>query len=143
MVDAHTIATFAFAQMRRDPGFGPRFPWVRNTVVCVESDLVDDVLVGQFAHYFPEGGTVACYYPQDQRFMFIQVGAPQSPGTARGAPHPDTLHAHDKQRKLTMGMVIDSIYRDRDGDYAHLPRFTSAQIGEASTVEVEKTLLFT
>jgi hypothetical protein len=141
MVDPHTIATFAFAQMRRDPEFGPRFPWIRNTIVCVESDLADDVLMGQMLNHFPEGGTVACYYPSDHRMMFIWVDKPETakehdPKTA----HPRTIQARDVNRDLTIGMLVDTMYRDRGGNWSHLPVFG---IGQASTAEVEKQLALT
>ena len=141
MVDTHTIATFAFAQRRRDPDFGPRFPWIRNTVVCVESDLADDVLSGQMLHYFPEGGTIACFYPREHRMMFIWVDKPEKPGERE--PHPTTIQAHDAHRKLTMGMLVDSIYRDRHGDWSHLPRWERPRVGDVSTVAIEKKLALT
>jgi hypothetical protein len=42
-VDPHTLATFAFAQLQRDPSFRRRFPSLRNVYVCIESDLIEDV----------------------------------------------------------------------------------------------------
>lgn len=145
MVDAHTLATYAFAQMRRDPEFNNRLPWVRNTVVCVESDLVDDVLVGQVQHYFPQGATIACYYPDEKRFMFIWVKAPRhtEPGDsdADGGDDEDMIVARDKHRALTIGMMVDTIYRHREGDYSDLPVWGRQRLmAEASTVEVERTL---
>ncbi|OBF91043.1 hypothetical protein A5791_15785 [Mycobacterium sp. 852002-51163_SCH5372311] len=156
MVDAHTIATFAFAQMRRDPDFGARFPWVRNTVVCVESDLASDVLEGQVAHYFPEGGaTIACYYPRDHRMMFIQVGGPYKPDEAPPPPA-HAMTAHNVKNELTIGMIVDAIYHKRGGDFSHLPIYGQGRggkaarhddgaplMGEASTREVEKKLALT
>ena len=131
MVDAHTVATFAFAQLRRDPDFAKRFPWLRNTVVCIESDRVSVVMDGLMSHHFPEGGTVACYYPQGHRFMFIKsLPARQSiePGTV-------PVVANDPKGELTMGMIIDAMYSK------HVDWDTEAlQIGEASTLEVEKRL---
>ena len=146
MVDAHTIATFSFAQMRRDPEFATRFPWVRNTVVCVESDLASDVLEGQVAHYFPEGGaTVACYYPRNHRMMFIRVEGPFGPDAK--SPDPNAMQAVNTG-ELTMGMIVDSIYSPRGGDYSDLPVYGQwraagpggPEVGYASTVEVEKQL---
>jgi hypothetical protein len=137
MVDAHTVATFAFAQLRRDPKFGPQFPWLRNTVVCVESDLAWDVLAGMMAHYFPDGGSVACYYPAQQRFMFVRVGARQGPD---GEPPLDAIEANDRRGELTIGMLVDSVYRRQD--WSH-PLVFGAPVGEASTVEVEKKLALT
>jgi hypothetical protein len=153
MVDAHTIATFAFAQMRRDPKFGPRFPWVRNTVVCVESDLASDVLEGQVAHYFPEGAaTIACYYPRDHRMMFIRVEGPH--GADAKPPDPDAIRANNTAGELTIGMLVDSIYMHRGGDYSDLPVYGQWRagkpqqtggplVGEASTIEAEKKLALT
>lgn len=134
MVDPHTIATFAFAQMIRDPEFRSRFPWLRNTIVCVESDLAADVLSDRAAHHFPDGGTLACYYPADQRFMFIHA----RPGLAEELSN-ESIVARDVRRTLTVGMLVDSIYHHRNGDYSDLPRYEGL-IAEASTKEVEKSL---
>lgn len=141
MVDAHTLATFAYATLRRDPQFNIRLPWVRNTVVCVESDLVDDVLTGQVQHYFPRGATVAVYYPDSHRFMFVWVkGTPASAKPGDSAP--DAIVAHDRHRALTMGMMADAIYRNRQGDYSDLPRFgRGALIAEESTAAIERTMM--
>jgi len=140
MVDPHTIATFAFAQLRRDPSFGPRFPWIRNTVVCVESDLVTEVIEGMSAHYFPDGATVACYYPSDQRFMFIKVDGPHPTGTAPPGPNV----AHNRYGAFTVGMMVDAIYAGNQ-DWDHLPRFSErlSDRAEVSTAKVEKKLAFT
>jgi len=55
--------------------------------VCGKSDLAEDVLTGQMVHYFAEtGGTIARYFPGDQRFMFIRVGVPLMP--SRGGEKP-------------------------------------------------------
>jgi hypothetical protein len=157
MVDPHTIATFAFAQVRRDPSFGSRFPWVRNTIVCVESDLVDDVLTGQMVHYFAEtGGTVACYFPRDQRFMFVFVAPPviAKDGEPAPQPTPGVREVKDsRENPMTIGEVVNRIYEQRKGDYSYLPKWdprTGIQepqqpplFGEVSTVEIEKQLALT
>lgn len=157
MVDPHTIATFAFARMRRDPTFAQTFPWVRNTVVCVESDIADDVLTGQIAHYFSEtGGTIACYFPRDQRFMFMAVGAPikAREGEPPTEPTPGVRQMRDnRENPLTIGEVVNKLYEQRQGDYSYLPTYDprtgvkhAAQpplFGEASTVEIEKELALT
>lgn len=135
MVDPHTIATFAFTQMRRDPEFRNQFPWLRNTIVCVESDLVANVLSERTVTHFPEGATVACYYPEDQRFMFITA----SPGLTQQLSD-ESVIARDDHRTLTIGMLVDSIFSDRNGDYSDLPQFQPGRVAQASTKEVEKTL---
>lgn len=138
MVDPHTIATFAFAQMRRDPDFRSRFPWLCNTIVCVESDLASDVLSERTARHFPEGGALACYYPNDQRFMFINV----RPGLAEQLSE-DSVVARDGHGTLTVGMLVDSIFSYRNGDYSDLPEFSPGTIAQASTKEVEEALALT
>jgi len=134
MADPHTIATFAFAQMRRDPEFRGQFPWLRNTIVCVESDLTADVLSDRTTHHFPDGGTLACYYPDDQRFMFIHA----KPGLVEELSS-ESVVANDAGRTLTIGMLVDSIYSHRNGDYSDLPKF-AGRVAEASTKEIEKSL---
>ena len=52
-VDPHTLATFAFAQLQRDPSFRRRFPSLRNVYVCIESDLIEDVR-RQAQEHFPK-----------------------------------------------------------------------------------------
>jgi hypothetical protein len=136
MADAHTIATFAFAQLRRDPSFGPQFPWVRNTLVCVESDLASDVLTNMGTHYFPNGCTLACYHPAEHRFIFINVDGPHAPGTPGAKVKPGTDVANDARGEITIGMLIDGMYPSRkDWD-----KLANQMVGEISTVEVERAL---
>ncbi|MBB2990272.1 hypothetical protein FHR72_001740 [Mycolicibacterium iranicum] len=54
----------------------------------------------------------------------------------------DTIVAHDKHRALTIGMMVDTIYRNRGGDYSDLPVWGRRRsfIAEASTAEVEREL---
>lgn len=111
MVDAHTIATYAFAQLRRDPTFNERLPWVRNTIVCVDSDLVDDVLFGQVREHFPRGASIACYFPDRKQFIFFYAKNPK-PGAKPGDSSPDAVVAHNRH-DLTMGMVADTIQMSR------------------------------
>jgi hypothetical protein len=136
MVDSHTVATFAFAQLRRDPSFGPKFPWIRNTVVCVESDLATDVIEGMAARYFPDGSTLACYYPAAQRFMFIQIDGPHKASTPEAEPRVGV--AHNRFGAFTVGMLVDAVYAGRT-DWDDLPAFGQDR-AEVSTAEVEKHL---
>lgn len=134
MVDPHTVATFAFAQLRRDPEFTVRYPWVHNTIVCVESDLAADVL-SMAAHYFPDPdgrGTLACYYPAEHRMMFVVADGPK-PASERPA---GAAVADDRFGALTIGMLIDAIYAGNHDWDAML----SGQRAEVSTVAVEKNL---
>lgn len=135
MVDPHTVATFAFAQLRRDPSFAARFPWVRNTVVCIESDLATDVLEGMSTHYFPDGATVACYYPAEHRMMFIMADGPKPAGKSS----PSAAVVSNRLGTLTIGMLVDAIYA---GSHDWDAVFNSER-AEVSTVTVEQNLALT
>lgn len=126
MVDVHTIATFAFARLERDPAFRRDFPWVRNTIICVESDLASAVLDCQMRHYFPDGGTAAVYYPSDKQFTFIAVGAPQGEEV--------TFADNSRGDEITMGALVDAIHSRDRGD---------AAVGQASTAVIEEKLALT
>lgn len=106
-VDPHTAATFAFAQLQRDPRFRGKYK-LRNVYVCVESDLMDDVR-RQAQEHFPDGGEIACYYPDEQRFMFVRHGGHSRLPNAEAA---ETITASDKQGAMTVGMIVDTIYQD-------------------------------
>ncbi len=126
--DPHTLATFAFAQLQRDPLFRQRFPKLRNVYVCVESDLMEDVRREAIEH-FPDGGEIACYYPRHQRLMFVRhagVGAFPSAGG-------DVLTANDRDGAITIGMIVDMLTKDPDW---------MDQLTEVSTHDVEKQPTF-
>jgi hypothetical protein len=127
-VDPHTQATFAFAQLQRDPSFRARFPKLRNVYVCVESDLAEDV-TRQAKEHFPDGGQIACYYPKDQRIMFVRHGGR---GHLSG-PADEVIQANNRAGAITIGMLVDTITQD--------PNWMD-EIPEASTREVERLPLF-
>ena len=53
--DPRTVATFGFASRNREPEFRDgTYSWVRSTVVCIDDDSADDVVVERLKHYFPE-----------------------------------------------------------------------------------------
>lgn len=131
MVDPHTAATFAFAQLQRDPAFRKRFSWLRNTIVCVESDLLAEVINDRMSHYFPDGGSIACYYPAEQRLMFVQAVPKDSPLRRPPAPNDDVLAL--ERPETTIGMVVDYVLHSAD---------FKVSFGEASTAEIEKRLAF-
>jgi hypothetical protein len=107
-------------------------------------------------HYFGEtGGTVACYYPRDQRFMFAYVGVPviAKDGEPPPTPTPGAREVKDsRDNPMTIGELVNALYEQRKGDYSHLTTWdgTGFQepwqgplVGEASTVEIEKKLALT
>ncbi|MGB3676214.1 MAG: hypothetical protein WA988_17415, partial [Candidatus Nanopelagicales bacterium] len=74
--DPHTIATFGFAQKNRDAEFrDSEYPWVRNTVVCIDTDPSEDTVVERLATYFPDGGTLAVHCRGVSRMKFLKAGA--------------------------------------------------------------------
>lgn len=125
-IDPHSAATFAFAQLQREPSFRRRFSSLRNVYVCVESDLMDEVR-RQATTHFPKGGSIACYYPSEQRFMFVRHGGLGELGPSEDE---DTIKANDTAGRMTIGMVVDMITKASD--------WMDVGLGEVSTVEVEK-----
>jgi hypothetical protein len=57
----------------------------------------------------------------------------------------DAVVANDVSGELTIGMLVDSIYMHREGDYSDLPRYGTGTllVGETSTVEAERQLALT
>ena len=126
--DPHTLATFAFAQLQRDPSFRRRFPKLRNVYVCVESDLMEDVR-REATEHFPDGGEIACYFPKRQRIMFVRHAGTGTFPTAVA----EVLSANDKDGAITIGMIVDMLTKDPDW---------MDQLTEVSTREVEKQPTF-
>jgi hypothetical protein len=104
--DPHTIATFAFARLQRDPVFRHRFPGLRNVYVCVESDLLDDVR-RQATEHFPDGGEFACYFPREKKLVFGVRHA------GRGL-FDDAREILPASADQTIGMVVDMLTKDPD-----------------------------
>lgn len=145
-MNPHTIAALAFARLRTRPSFERHYPWLRNTVVCVETDLVSEVQE-RMLHLLPGGGegSVACYFPSRQMFVFRPVGV------ATGAEPPDeppglrTLFTSDDvpHDQLTMGQAFATadLLSDR---LKNLPTTKRPdRIGIESTTEIEKELALT
>lgn len=119
--DPHTLATFAFAQLQRDPAFRARFPRLRNVFVCVDTDAMEDVQ-RQATEHFPEGGEIACYFPAHQRIMFVRHA-----GRGQFASAGEMLQSAPGQ---TIGMVVDMLTKS--------PDWIDEGVREFSTREVEK-----
>ncbi|WP_231894613.1 hypothetical protein [Gordonia sp. 852002-51296_SCH5728562-b] len=112
--DPRTIATFGYAQHNRKAEFRDvEYPWVRNTVACIDDDPADDVVVERLSHYFPDGGTVAVHCRAAGRMKFLKVaagtGADGSGESGDGEAAPLTATGY-----TTMGMMVDAIYRGDD-----------------------------
>ncbi|BBZ80035.1 hypothetical protein MANY_53720 [Mycolicibacterium anyangense] len=128
MTDPHTTATFIFAKLQRDAKFRKKYPWLHNTVVCVEWDYMAEVVNDRMAQHFPDGGSIACYYPREHRMAFVQA-VPKD--TLRARPNQaadDTLDL--KAPQTTVGMVIDWM-ASQDGSSA-------VEVGDISTKELEE-----
>ncbi|MGJ6126680.1 hypothetical protein QN239_29290 [Mycolicibacterium sp. Y3] len=121
--DPHTVATIAYAHLQRDPAFRRAFPNLRNVFVCVESDLLDDVqrLATQ---YFPDGGEIACYFPDRKRIKFARHA-----GRGKFTTTGEVLDSAPGQ---TIGMVVDL--------FTTSPDWIEDGVREFSTRDVEKAL---
>ena len=118
--DPHTIATFGFAAANRDPEFRDgSHDWVRDTVVCIDDDQADDVIVERLKHYFFNSGTVAVHCRSASRLRFLKVGGDVEPGSAN-IDRDDNDEGSDDREPLTatgfatMGMLVDTIGLDDD-----------------------------
>lgn len=109
----HAVATFGFARHNRDIGFRDgTYPWVRNTVVCIDDDPGEDTVVERLKAYFPAGGTVAVHCRDLGRMKFLKVGAgSEGRDDAQDDGNNDPLTATGY---VSMGMMVDTIYRDED-----------------------------
>lgn len=113
--DPHTHTTFNFVSTKQHPDFQPgaTFDWVRNTLVCLSTDLADAVISERAGYYFPTSPSTAGVMMPDGVMKFINM----QPG---GKLAPDVAAAHvadtseDGPMKatgdVTMGMLVDSIY---------------------------------
>jgi len=142
-MNPHTVAALAFARLRTKPSFRRLYPWLRNTVVCVETDLASEVQE-RMLHLLPEGGegSVACYFPSRQMFIFMPVGVATGAQPPEEVPGFKTLFTSDDvpHDQMTMGQAFGTadLLSDR---LKSLPTTRRPdRIGIESTTEIEKEL---
>lgn len=133
MADPHTTATFAFAALQREPEFRKAFSWLHNTIVCIESDTMAEVVNDRMTRLFPDGGSIACYFPDRRRMYFAQAVPRSSPRRREPLSGDDILNL--QEATTTVGAVFDWLASQNGID--------SVEFGEVSTVEVEKKLALT
>lgn len=94
-------------QFRESSSFG----WVRNTVVCLDTDLADMVITDRAYHYFPTMASTAAVLLPRNEFKFIRTGAAQktSPEEVAGAEQDDD-GPMVAQGGAMMGTIVASIY---------------------------------
>lgn len=112
--DRHTTATIGFVEKIRDPQLvSGNLSWVRNTVICTETDLVDGVISERAGHYFPSAKSTAAVLRSSGRMQFIVAtpGEQLTPGQAEETTASQELNGTPVARgAVTMGMMVDSIY---------------------------------
>jgi len=145
-MNPHTIAALAFARLRTRASFQRLYPWVRNTVVCVETDLVSEVRE-RMMHLLPEGGqaSVACYFPSRQMFVFTPVGVATGPELSDELPGLRTLFRSDDvpHDEMTMGQAFATADLLSGRSKLLPPAKRPDWIGVESTAEIEKELALT
>jgi hypothetical protein len=113
VVDRHNTATMGFLAKDREVQFreGPSFGWVRNTVVCLDTDLADMVISDRVYHYFPTvESTAAVLLPHNEfKFIWTAAGQKTSPEEVAAAKQDDD-GPMIVQGDATMGMIVASIY---------------------------------
>jgi hypothetical protein len=108
----HNTATLNFMAKDRDADFreGESFGWVRNTVVCIDTDFADMVIADRAYHYFPTSSSTAAVLMPNDTLMFIWIAKgrpPDDTDTAAAESNDGPIQAHGD---TTMGMLVDSIY---------------------------------
>jgi len=108
----HNTASLNFMAQDRDKDFreGEQFGWVRNTVVCIDTDLADMVVADRAYFYFPTSASTAGVSMPNNRMMFIWIGAGRPPDDADAAAADSEDGPIQVQGDTTMGMLVDSIY---------------------------------
>jgi hypothetical protein len=112
----HTMAMFGFTSKNRDPEFRDGdYSWVRNTLVCLSTDLSDSVITERSSFYFPETPSTAGVFMPNDRMKFIKIapGGKLEPGQATAAKADTSVDGPIKAMggaTMTMGMLVDSIY---------------------------------
>jgi len=145
-MNPHTIAALAFARLRTRASFQRIYPWLRNTVVCVETDLVAEVQE-RMLHLLPEGGdgSIACYFPSRQMFLFMPVGVATGPEPPHELSGLRTLFTSDDvpHDELTMGQAFATADLLSGRTDSLPPAKSPVPIVMESTVEIEKELALT
>lgn len=114
VVDRHNTATMGFLTKNHDDvefREGPTFGWVRNTVVCLDTDLADMVISDRAYYYFSTVPSTAAVLLPHNEFKFIGTSAGQktSPEEVAAAEQDDNGPII-AQGDVTMGMLVASIY---------------------------------
>ncbi|MFI5783132.1 hypothetical protein [Nocardia sp. NPDC051570] len=116
-VEPHTFATFGFVEKNREPEFQDGiYSWVRNTVVSIDSDEPDDVIVERAASYFPgRPSTTAVWLPSSGRMKFMKIDPGQQPEEAEAALSSADDDSADTPLRVsgtqTMGMLVEYVNR--------------------------------
>ncbi|MFD4439294.1 hypothetical protein ACFWPK_05890 [Nocardia sp. NPDC058519] len=111
--DLHTTAMFGYANLNRNPHFrNSEYPWLHNTLVAIDSDVVEEIVVERGGAYFGEKDrTAEVWMPAIERMKFFKA----DPGEVSEGNVQDTDPA-DRHAALqtTMGMVAAMVNRSED-----------------------------
>lgn len=111
----HNTATLNFMAKDREVEFreGESFGWVRNTVVCIDTDFADMVITDRAYFYFPTSPStagVAMPLGTDELMKFIWIGPGHRPTDEEVADAESNDGPIQAQGDATMGMLVESIY---------------------------------
>ncbi|WP_433734848.1 hypothetical protein ACQP0C_42045 (plasmid) [Nocardia sp. CA-129566] len=111
--DPHTTATFGFANWNRDPDFrNNRYPWLHNTLVALDSDVAEEIVIERGGAYFNEKDrTAAVWMPAIERMKFFKANQGETPND-----HEPDEESTQRQPALqsTMGMIAAVVNRSED-----------------------------
>ncbi|WP_433527747.1 hypothetical protein ACQPZ2_44210 (plasmid) [Nocardia pseudovaccinii] len=110
--DPHAYAVFGFAGLDRDPTFRQNRSWLRNTLVAVDSDIAEEVMVDRLAVYFPQhrNPTAAVLMPEQDIFKYMT--ASERPSPEQSADPRESMEVAALQ--ITMGMAVEIANTDED-----------------------------
>lgn len=133
----HAVAAFSYAMLQRDPEFRAAYPWVRNAVVCVDSDDPDEVISDRVATYTGDPTAIACYFPSERRMRFMKVtgGRKASAKERQAALAQGYFTARDR---VNIGELVRAVL---DGTPPERRTGENGDAAEVSTATVEQRLV--
>ncbi|MGW5575202.1 hypothetical protein ACWEVD_28710 [Nocardia thailandica] len=109
--DPHTVATFGFASNNRHPEFRDSRPYLTNTVVSIDPDVVEEVWIERGNAYFGNKlRSAAVWMPDRSEWRYLFGEEPDTTAPSRGSDDSNPISVHAIQ--VTMGMLADVINHD-------------------------------
>jgi hypothetical protein len=109
----HTAAAIGFVAKNRGPEMQHgALSWVRNTLICTETDIADAVLSERGGYYFPATPFTVGVFRSTGRMQFIQADPKGKLKPEEGQEDPEYSHGGTASATgdISMGKLVDAIY---------------------------------